>query len=382
MLVRVLIVVGAVLSSGVALAQNEVVPTPTPAIEVGQVQSAVYHSGWGALQSDGSLRGQVVTVGSAAAVNPQGNATVTLSQDLVVIATTRTAADGSFELSGLSPGVYEIAAESPGCYGIVSFQAVASDQLGLAPVMEVYASTMQRTDVDGVLQSLWSPQDAMVSGGRPFEGLVSPLRPATQSQQVAIRGGAVSGQVAFANPRNIPEAHVVKVFSQGKLIATAPVDRYGKFSFPAQTPGPVDLVLGGSAYAAVGVELVDDAARLSAVQPGDVRFVSNNAAVASQLLIPAAGGPPADGIGQPLPIGEPLPLAGPAYPMGGGFAPGGGGMGGGGGGFGGGGGGMGGGMGGIGGLLGIAGLAVGVTALANNNDGFTTPVGTPVVVTP
>lgn len=385
MLLRVIIVMGYLVSCGVTLAQQkEVVPTPKPTANAAQVQSSVYHSGWGFIGNDGSLNGQVVTVGAAATVKPQGNTTVTLSRDLVVLATTRTDANGSFVLKGLSPGVYEIAAESSDCYGIVSFVAVSSgqgQQAATAPVMEVYATSMRRPAVDEVLQSLWAPQDAIVAD-RPFDGLPEPAQPAAQSQRVAIRGGAVSGQVAFANAHNVPEAHVIKVFSQGTLVATAPVDRMGKFSFPVSSPGPVDLVLGGSAYAAIGVELVEeDATRLSLQQTGDERLVSlaSAVAVASQLVIPAAGGPPGDGTdAPPLPFAEPLPLAGPGFPLDGGFVTGGGGFsgGGGGGGFGGG----GGGIGGLGGLLGIAGLAVGVTALASDDNG--TSIATPVAPIP
>lgn len=391
MLLRVLILMGVIAGSGMALAQQkEVVPTLTPTANSTQVQSSVYHSGWGFINDDGSLNGQVVTV-KAAGVQPQGNATVTVSRGLVVLATTRTDANGSFVLSGLTPGVYEIAAESADCYGIVSFEAVPSgrnDQNTAAPVMEVYAASMRRAAVDEVLQSLWAPQDGIALDGaashRPFEGLVEPLRPASQSQRVAIRGGAVSGQVAFANARNIPEAHVIKVFSEGKLVATAPVDRMGRFSFPAPAAGPVDLVLGGSAYAVIGVELVEDATHLSARQTGDVRLVSMASAVASQLVIPAAGGPPEDDDDDdtpPVPLGEPLPVVDPGFPMEGGFALGGGGFSGGGmggGGMGGGGAG-GGGMGGMGGLLGIAGLAVGVVALSENDNGFVVPPVTRVV---
>ncbi|MEZ6078184.1 MAG: hypothetical protein R3C56_21665 [Pirellulaceae bacterium] len=63
-------------------------PTPKPTANTAQVQSSVYHSGWGFIGNDGSLKGQVVTVGAAATVRPQGNTSVTLSRDLVVLATT------------------------------------------------------------------------------------------------------------------------------------------------------------------------------------------------------------------------------------------------------------------------------------------------------
>lgn len=309
----------------------------------------------------------------------------------MVLATTQTAEDGSFSLQGVTPGVYEIAAESPNCYGIVSFQAVDGGQLRRTPTMDVYASTLRRAKVDEVLQSLWAPQD-QIGTGRPFVELVSPLQPATQSQQVTIRGGVVSGQVAFENARVIPEAHVVKVFKQGVLMATAQVDPEGKFSFPAKTPGPVDVVLGGGAYATLGLELVDET-RVSVNGTQAPKFVSaltsEALAAAPTLLIPAVGGAPTgsdDGglLPPPFPLaGEPLPMMGGGFgPMGGGFGPMGGGGGGFGGGSGGGAGGLGGGLGGIGGLLGIAGLAAGVVALADDDDGFSTPVGTAVIAVP
>ena len=378
MLLRTLFGLGIILGAGNAWAQSELVPSPSP-ISSGAVnaQTTVYHSGWGAIQSDGSLKGRVVTVGDAGSVQSQANTVVTLSKDLMVLATTQTAADGSFTLSGLTPGVYEIAAESANCYGIVSFQAVDGSQLGRAPAMDVYASSMNRASVDEVLQSLWAPQDQFGTT-RPFVELVAPLQPATQSQRVAIRGGVVTGQVAFENDRVIPEAHVVKVFKQGALMATAQVDSQGLFSFPAQTPGPVDLVLGGGAYATLGLELVDET-RVSANGQKSPKFVSTMAtealAVASTLVVPAAGGSFGTDDGFLMP--PPMPLAGQPIPMGGGFGP----MGGGGG-FGGGsgGGGLGGGMGGLGGLLGIAGIALGAVALADDDDGFTVPPATPVVV--
>ncbi|MEO8269466.1 MAG: carboxypeptidase-like regulatory domain-containing protein, partial [Aureliella sp.] len=150
MLLRALVLTAVVFSSGVVGAQEkEVLPTPTA--NAVQAQSSVYHSGWGVLQDDGSLKGQVVTIGSGSSISPQGNATITLSKDLVVLATTRADADGSFVLTGLSPGVYEIAAESPNCYGIVSFEAVPNgqnSQNASPPAMEVYATSMRRTAVD------------------------------------------------------------------------------------------------------------------------------------------------------------------------------------------------------------------------------------------
>jgi hypothetical protein len=196
---------------------------------------------------------------------------------------------------------------------------------------------------------------------RTFEDVVPPVMPAAQSQRVAIRGGMVYGQVAWSNPFNIPEAHVAKVFRGGQLIATAPVDAMGRFTFSPGGPGVVDVVVGGTAYGSIGVELVDvDApAQLTMNADGSKFVAAANALLQSNsLLVPTVGGgaPPA-GPGGPAPgemLGPPLAGGGFMGPGGGGFAGGGGG---------------GGGLGGLGGLAGAA-LAVGIAALADDDDGF------------
>lgn len=372
MWLRKLICVGACLLPAVAMAQVEVVPSPSSSSTRPEGASRqVYHSGWGFLTADGTLRGKVVCVGGNGELQPQANATVTLSRDTVPMASGQTQSDGSFAFSGVTEGVYEIAAEAPSCYAINSFQAVRGSSAQSAPAMNVYAANLQRASVDETLQSLWAPQ-ANQAGTRAFEEVLEPYIPATQSPRVAIVNGRVSGQVAFANPYNIAEAHVVKVFRNGSLLTSAPVDNLGTFAFSVPGPGPVDVVLGGSAYASLGVHLVD-ANQLSDRSQAEVNFVSLNAQTpsASTLLIPAVGGPSQQpgaipGMG---PQGVPMPLVG-GFGGGGGFQGGGGS----GGGLG------GGGFGGIGGaLLGAAGLAVGFAALnEDDEDGFVVNQATPL----
>ena len=375
---RDLLVAGACLLPAFAQAQVEVVPGPAGGARAAVTPMQVYHSGWGAISSDGSLRGKLVCVGSGGELLPQAGATVTLSRDMLPLASGQTEADGSFSFSGLTEGVYEIAAEAGDCYAVNSFQAVRVPA-GAQP-MFVYASHMRHSSVDEVLQSLWAPHSVeLVTRG--FEEVVAPFMPAAQSPRVTIVNGRVSGQVAFANANNIPETHVVKVFRDGKLEATAPVDNLGTFSFSATGPGVVDVVLGGSAYASMGVELVDGSQLADRPRGTDGQFVAaalqGGMPSAPTLLIPAVGGAAQPGLAPPPmgPVAMPMPM--------GGFGPAGGFYGGGGGGFGGGGGGFGGGLGGIGGLVGAAGLAVGIAALADDDDdGFVPDVTTPIVVLP
>ncbi len=362
-------------------AQSELVPSPTPQ----QTSTARFHSGWAALQPDGSLLGRAVMLGGAGNVSPQPSARVTLSRNLIPLATTQADADGNFAFAGLSQGIYEIASETDHSFAIVSFEAVSGRQ---PSVMDVYASSMPRTAVDAVLKELWAPQEE--GAGTPkFEDVMAPMIPGTQSQRVAIRAGKINGQVAFADSRNVPEAHVVKAYSQGNLIDSAPVDSQGKFILTVGNPGPIDVVLGGAAYAILGFEAVE-VENLAKVSGGkSLQLVSmqeqiGSLGVCDSLVVPAVG----CGIALPPPViveeGLPLAACAPpaAAPMCGGFSPCAGGYRG--GGFSGGGGGYGGGgFGGIGGLLGIGGIALGAAALIDNNDnnnrdnGFRPPLATP-----
>ncbi len=363
-------------------AQTEVVPIPTPSAS--QSTENAFHSGWAVLQVDGSLKGRAVVLGPAGELVPQANAKITLSQNLAVLSTTQSNAEGEFTLGGLSEGVYEIASETADSFGIVSFEAVSGTSTPTA--MQVFASSMPRNAVDEVLKGMWAPQEEGI-GAPKFEDVIATMVPGTQSQRVAIRDGRIFGQVAFSDSRNIPEAHVIKVFRAGSLEATAPVDSSGMFSFPVTAPGAIDIVLGGSAYAILGFEAVDRQ-QLAETPSLEQRFVAaamQDVCVADTLVVPAVG------CGTPLPpviVEEQAPLlaAAPPAPMCCGFSPSAGFRGGG---FSGGGGYGGGGAGGFGslagGLLGAAGLAVGVAALLdddddddrNRNDGFNVGFATP-----
>lgn len=361
--------------------QSEVVPVPKSAANVSQLSAAaeVYHTGWGFANEAGELTGKVLCIGARGQTIPQGNATVTLSQNLQVLASGQTASDGSFSFSGVEEGVYEIATESVDCYAMFSFQVMRAVANRTPPPMLVFASSLSHARVDEVLETLWTPVDSADASNQPFESVLGPRLSAVQTQRVSLFNGRVNGQVAFANPLNVPEIHVVKVFRGGTQIASAPVDRQGRFSFIA-SPGPIDVVLGGSAYAVLGAELVDST-QLSALTNSSPRFVSTAmqaAPPAQTLLVPAVGGPGVDALPPPPALGAPMGV--PMTPMAGGFGPWGGGTRGG---FGGGGyGGGGWGAGNLAGaLLGAAGLAVGIAALEDDDEnGFVAPPASPVSV--
>jgi hypothetical protein len=376
MWLKLLLLWSASLTPAVLLAQVEVVPRPSSEPVSSAVQPRqVYHSGWGYLSSAGVLTGKVYGIHGVGKLEPQVGTTVTLSQNLAVLASGKTDRNGNFSFSGLDPGVFEIATESTAGYSIYSFQALYASGGAAAQPMLVFASSLQHSRVDELLNSLWAPSDTLPSGARPFEEVLAPFIAASQSQRVAIINGRVSGQVAFGNPNNVPEAHVVKVFRNGTLLADASVDSLGTFSFAAPAPGPIDVVLGGSAFAAFGAELVD-ASQLAREQQSPVQFVSANLQsppASPTLLVPAVGG-----TNQGPTATSPAAMPGgiPPMAMAGGFGPGGS--------FGGGGsgGGFGGGMNGLGiagALLGGAGLAVGIAALDDDDDGFEVNVSTPIV---
>jgi len=380
MWLRLMLLWSASLITPRAMAQVEVVPRPnSETVSSEPVSSAVqprqvYHSGWGYLSSAGVLTGKVYCIHGVGKLVPQVGSTVTLSQNLAVLASGTTDRDGNFSFSGLDAGVYEIATESTTCYSIHSFQALYANSSAAAQPMLVFASSLQHSKVDELLNTLWAPSDTLPPTARPFKEVMAPVIAAAQSQRVAIINGRVSGQVAFANPYNVPEAHVVKIFRNGSLLADAPVDNFGTFTFAVPAPGPIDVVLGGTAFAAFGAELVD-ASQLARDQQSSVQFVSANMQsppASPTLLVPAVGG-----ANQGATAAGPAAIPGgiPPMAMAGGYRP----MGSfGGGGFGGGGfGGMNG-LGIAGALLGGAGLAVGIAALDDDDEGFVVDVATPV----
>lgn len=352
-----------------SIAQEAVISAPTV---VESRAPTVFHSGWAALDAEGNIQGQVVTVGDNGQSSPQAGAVVEIANHGGPVASSIADDSGHFVLQGIKPGIYRLSAAGQDSFAAHGVQ-VLSHKPGVDGGISVYASSLSQQKVDEILRGLFVPPPAASPSYRPFE---EPAMPIAQSQRVASSNGVVTGRLVFTHGYGDPEAHTVKVLRGGDTVDTVAVDAMGYFSFRA-TPGAYDVVVGGIGHGALGVEVVGDASQLT--QSGSQgKFVAANANLLVQetfmvpVAMPPAGGPPAgDQIIDEQLVGP--PIIGGGMPVQGGFAGGGGGFSGGGGG-----GGLGGGLGGAGGLLGVAGLAVGVAALADDDDGFVVNPATPV----
>lgn len=332
-----------------------------------------YHSGYASLRPDGSVHGKVTAYDDTNQLAPVADALVTIRKDKSIVDSVSADENGNFVVEGLAAGVYELIAETNDSFAAYAFQAVPVTATDDSTLMNVYAATMSRADVERSLREAWAPRTAsMEMMPVAFQELQEPALPdAPQTPRVKAVGGLVQGQVAFPHTLSDYRGHIVNVYSDGKLIATEAVDALGQFALPVG-PGVIDVLVGGTGYyGAYGVEVVADDTEVAANNASGERFVTakSNNLVADKLFIPVIpNGDVVQNTNEEIVMDQPMdPLLGPPIgpPMGGAPA-GGGGFGGGGGGFGG-----GGGAGaGIGGGLGIAGLAVGVAALADNDDGF------------
>ncbi|QDV22473.1 hypothetical protein [Aureliella helgolandensis] len=348
-----------------AVAQ-EVVQTASSTVAPG-----VYHSGWASLDAAGNVQGQVVTVGAGGITTPQAGSVVELRDGEALVASATADSNGNFILSKVAPGVYGLTAAGPNTFAAHAVQVLSHPQGAADQGMAVYATHLNRAEVDGILRSLFVPGPIAESTYGPLQ---EPVGPVVQSQRVAMNGGVVDCYLSFSHGNGTPEAHTVKILQDGVVTETAAVDSTGRFTFHPQSAGAYDLVVGGIGFGSIGVEVVDETAgnQLTSNDKSS-RFVAakmNNAVVQQSLMVPVIA--PSTPANQPPMIVEEFagpPALGGGFPAGGGFS--------GGGGFGGGGGG--GGFGGAGGLLGIAGLAVGIAALADDDDGFTPPVATGIV---
>lgn len=348
--------------SGLATAQQETLPTPASA----EATFQTFHSGWAGLEGD-KLAGRVVTLNEDGSDQAVAMAAVQLLRNGQVIAETQSDEAGNFELTGVKPGVYAIRARGENSYASFALHALPAEARVPAGT-NVYAASMQPSEVERVLKTLWAPPREAPQ--RPsFQDIGAKPYQAVQTPVVRMRDGVVHGQVAFDTPYVIPQAHIVQVFRGDELIATSAVDSMGRYSFEPGQPGVYNIILGGNAHSAFGVRIVDSDANEVSGKMENARFVSSNSAAvqADVLLIPAATQAP---VQDPPPGDDGDDSAGvlPPAPMAGGFGGGGGGFGG---------GGAGGGGGGFGALLGLGGLA-GLAGLAGSDDGFDGVPATPI----
>ncbi|MCR9291113.1 MAG: carboxypeptidase-like regulatory domain-containing protein [bacterium] len=215
----------------------EAVPTPSQSI---LEAVTAYQSGWGSLRQDGSLHGQVL---SPAGV--QAGATVTIQSGGATVGSATSDEQGRFVITGLSPGLHTLRADSGSSYAVHS---VLLQQGGADSVMNVYCAGLPRSEIERMFSEMWSPGNWFDTPESSTARLLGPPAPQMQNPRVNMRGGVVNGQLLFPSPNWLPSGHMVKVFRNGQLLATAPADQYGRFSFEPGTAGAVDIVAGGGAY--------------------------------------------------------------------------------------------------------------------------------------
>ncbi|MFK7738194.1 MAG: hypothetical protein AB8B50_19355 [Pirellulaceae bacterium] len=377
----------AVISSSVATAQDipavpevttSALAVPAPAMESvpapEEAQGIGFHSGWAYLTEEGQLDGTawIMTPTGPKAVS---GATVTVSAGGQMVASTVSDENGQYAIPGLSGGIFTVETKAADACGAISARLVPNMNGTSSTGMDVYCASMQPAQLESIIGSMWVPVSGAMTGSRQ---VINQERPGVQTYRVRRTNGLVQGQLLFPVQNANPMGHVIRVYSGGQLVEETTSDQQARFTLSTDVSGPVDIIVGGPSYAAIGAEIVNEATEMTEVNGNsDVRFVSTavkTAAVvqAPVLYIPVVTQFPSAPSEEVIVMDEaPLPLGAAPAP---GFAGGGGGFAGGGGGFGGG----GGGLGGAAGLAGLAGLAVGITALSDDDDGFNLNQASPI----
>ncbi|RMF37001.1 MAG: carboxypeptidase regulatory-like domain-containing protein [Planctomycetota bacterium] len=326
---------------------------------------STFHTGWGVLDRDGVLQGQVVTLNDDGTLTPQADVEVVIEEDARILGRAVTDEDGKYRIEGLQPGVYYLIARGTEVYAAHSLELLVGDK---SVPMYVYATDMEPKQAEQLLRELWSPNP------RPrqaeYGAVAASPSMVRQSHEYVLTDGGIHGQLAFPYRSADYAGHIVRAYREGELIGVARVDEYARFFLPVNSPGVTDLVVGGAGFAHVSAIYLVAPEQVTLQAGPPRRFVSTPASPALQqpqtLIIPVRPSPVAPE--EPV-VAEPVPSTVPFVP--GGMAPGspvgGGGFAG---------GGAGGGGGGFGAVIGAAGLAVGIAALSDDDEGFNVNLAT------
>ncbi len=386
--------------STISFAQ-ESVPVPVAQSAPADYINTLQQREWVSLNSEGALSGKVNSFDANGDLTGRASATVVLALDGKQVFQTTSDSSGGFTFENVSPGTYALVVKSDDLFSTYALHVLKSGE-HLQSTVSVYAAKLAPAQADKLISEVWVPTSE--NGQNYYRGYeedpIAETRKFNDSYRVRLQGSQLVGRVSrpgWSFTEQDLSGTVAHVLKDGKVIATASVEKDGYFKVADVEPGHYDLFVGGDdGIAAIGFQAIAAEEKTVSTANDNPLLISAQVEVANtlccELVQPCDIAPQvSDGViiqdpivmdpGIPM-LGDPG-LGGPM--MGGGFAGpggfGGGGLGGGaGGGFGGGGfggGGLGGG-GGFGGLLGIAGLAVGVAALSNDDD-FTPQVATIMV---
>ncbi|MCA9061284.1 MAG: hypothetical protein KDA85_22375 [Planctomycetaceae bacterium] len=379
----------AAVDENAAVAEAEVVVTEQPTAKADESlmpeQIPHQHSSSIGLDAQGGFRGRLGTIrktdNELVAI---GKTTVKLLADGHVVASTVTAADGTFRFSGQTEGVKGLIAINDSGMLFTGVRLVHGDPpADYTHELAVNAAITAASDLDRarslIMRNLPRGDERFVGSptendnGYPFGG--NQASTSIQSHTVALQvDGSLEGEINLMDDRTGRYREIedltVYMLRDGVQVGQTRVNPNGTFSVRGLTPGVHSVVVAGrDGTVAMGVSLVSQEVALNPAAHG------YQLTTVMQQLNLAASPVNAENLNQDNfdenvggdnpPPAPPQPPVNPAGPVGGG--PGGGGTGAGGGGAGGGGGGL------LGPLLG-AGIGAGIgAAIANDNNNGASP---------
>lgn len=331
----------------------------TPKVETSTVESVglgeTYRRHTVSMNDQGQISGRVWLVDSASnSKNGLGDSKVFFMQGETVVAQVYTDPDGTFDVSGLSPGAYSFVVsnvEGVAAYGV----NIVED--GFDGMMDVVVVSRNAKRVQKIIEE---GRNAGVA-----EKLTSEL--VMGSNTATLINGELEGRI-YASYQGVDFSDSkVRIYdAESKLVNEVVTDASGHFVVTNMTPGYYEFVSEGpQGFAAFGFEAVNSGAAYTSTQGQDDDDFG--------ALVGGVPNGPFEIVYEPVFQQFPAEFVGQTVGDAGAFVSGGGGGfvgGGGGGGFG------GGGLGGGGRLLGLAGLITGIIAIADDdssNPGSATP---------
>jgi len=300
-----------------------------------------------------------------------------------IVASAVTDADGSYQASGLNPGVYAVIASGDAGFCAFGFRAVGASASSVPTVLTTAVIPPRDFDVARQLINNSLPVAPKSSSVAPQAANTDRTQPSTtiQHHQLTLDpDGSLSGKLEMMTAAGLPTSvsDLTLNFVVGNVIvASATPAADGSFTVRGLTPGSYSVIgVGPDGTLAVGIDVmgafavslkpgeflptnVIQGGSLSAAPAGSENFNADNASEVSDGFADGQGGGEGAPAETPPAEGAPADGAAPAGAGGGGGTTGGGG---------GGGGGDGGGLGAL--LGGAAGAALGY-AIGDSNDGNT-----------
>lgn len=200
------------------------------------------------LDAEGMLNGRIVSLagqdGSASGI---GQLEIVFGRDGLVVARTTTNSDGSFQASGLTPGVYSFVAQSDQGLAAFGINVLPYDEQAPLLTLEAAAVTLRP---QSVLESMES--EVIAYQGRPNNELML-----VGGNRVMLDGDVLRGSIMSIYLDGPVEGTIVKVVSQNGVAASARVAADGSYEIPGLSSGVYEFTASGPhGYAALAFEAI------------------------------------------------------------------------------------------------------------------------------